>query len=177
MIKNWCRKVLEALQYLHERDIIHGELTCESIYINSNNGEVKIGDVGIKHIHAKMRTHELGLSKQFLREQDTMKVDVYCFGLTLLEMLTSEKAQERRTLRYIIRILNRGCKQRILNVFLNERLRDFLATATDEDPNSRLDVRRLRQHAFLQEEDAADCKEVRTTSELGTLIDEQISHF
>ena len=37
---------------MHEKDIVHGKLTCESIYINSNNGEIKIGDIGIKHIYS-----------------------------------------------------------------------------------------------------------------------------
>jgi serine/threonine protein kinase len=43
---------LEGLIFLHEKDIVHGKLTCESIYINSNNGEIKIGDIGIKHIYS-----------------------------------------------------------------------------------------------------------------------------
>ena len=60
VIKNWFRKVLEGLEFLHEHDIVHGKLTCESIYINSNNGEIKIGDVGIKHIYAENKLQELG---------------------------------------------------------------------------------------------------------------------
>jgi len=51
VIKSWCKKILEGLQYLHEHGIVHGKLTCESIYINSNNGEIKIGDIGIKHVY------------------------------------------------------------------------------------------------------------------------------
>jgi len=46
---------LKGLSYLHERDIVHAKLTCESIYINSNNGDIKIGDIGIKHVF-----HSLG---------------------------------------------------------------------------------------------------------------------
>ncbi len=52
MIKTWSRKVLDGLAFLHSNNIVHGKLTCESIYINSNNGEIKIGDIGIKHIYA-----------------------------------------------------------------------------------------------------------------------------
>jgi hypothetical protein len=29
---------------------VHGKLTCESIYINSNCGDIKIGDLGIRAI-------------------------------------------------------------------------------------------------------------------------------
>lgn len=51
------------MHYLHTHDIVHGELSCESIYINSNNGEIKVGDVGIKHIHTSERLYELGACK------------------------------------------------------------------------------------------------------------------
>jgi len=50
VIKRWCQKILEGIQYLHSQNIIHGKLTCESIYINSNNGDIKIGDIGIRTI-------------------------------------------------------------------------------------------------------------------------------
>lgn len=50
VIKNWCQKILEGLDYLHSQNFIHGKLTCESIYINSNNGDIKIGDLGIRSI-------------------------------------------------------------------------------------------------------------------------------
>ena len=103
VLKDWCLRVLEALQFLHEHDIVHGELSCESIYINSNNGEIKVGDVGIKHIHTSIRSHELGASKQYLSEKDTLKVDVFCFGLTLLEIVAaSESSNSRFNLKYII---------------------------------------------------------------------------
>jgi len=50
VIKNWCLKILEGVSYLHKRGFVHGKLTCESIYINSNNGDIKIGDLGIRAI-------------------------------------------------------------------------------------------------------------------------------
>lgn len=43
---------------MHEHNIVHGKLTCESIYINSNNGEIKIGDIGIKHIYAMREAND-----------------------------------------------------------------------------------------------------------------------
>jgi len=48
VIKEWCFKILEAVSFLHENGIIHGKITCESIYYNSNVAEIKVGDIGIK---------------------------------------------------------------------------------------------------------------------------------
>ena len=109
VIRTWCQKILEALQFLHQHGIVHGELSCESIYINSNNGEIKVGDVGIKHIHTSIRSHELGACNQYIKDKDTLKVDVFCFGLMLLEILAaSETAPSRLTLKYLIKIVNAG---------------------------------------------------------------------
>jgi WNK lysine deficient protein kinase len=65
VVKRWCERIIDGLDYLHQHDIIHGKLTCESIYINSNNGEIKIGDIGIKHVYAKGKDPELCQNKQF----------------------------------------------------------------------------------------------------------------
>jgi serine/threonine protein kinase len=50
VLKNWFRKILEGTKYLHSQNFVHGKLTCESIYINSNCGDIKIGDLGIRAI-------------------------------------------------------------------------------------------------------------------------------
>ena len=49
VIKGWCIQILEGLQYLHEQEcpIIHRDLKCDNIFINSNSGEIRIGDLGL----------------------------------------------------------------------------------------------------------------------------------
>lgn len=57
-MKNWCRQILRGLNYLHTHDppVIHRDLKCDNIFINGNQGEVKIGDLGLaaclQHSHA-----------------------------------------------------------------------------------------------------------------------------
>lgn len=50
-IKNWSRQILRRLHYLHSHNppIIHRDLKCDNIFVNGNNGEVKIGDLGNRH--------------------------------------------------------------------------------------------------------------------------------
>ena len=135
VIKRWAKKVLEGLLFLHQKNIVHGKLTCESIYINSNNGEIKIGDIGIKHIYAiseqqfnlgNSNCSELGQSRWYLKEQNTTNFDVFCFGLALMEMASAEIIGPH-TFRFINRLLNKGYKTRMLDSIEDELLRDFLS--------------------------------------------------
>ena len=49
VVKNWCRKILAGLHYLHTREppIIHRDIKCDNIFINGNSGQLKIGDLGL----------------------------------------------------------------------------------------------------------------------------------
>lgn len=51
-LKKWSRQILEGLLYLHSHNppIIHRDLKCDNIFVNGNQGEVKIGDLGLAAI-------------------------------------------------------------------------------------------------------------------------------
>jgi len=71
VLKNWSKKVLEGIKYLHSQNFIHGKLTCESIYINSNCGDIKIGDLGIRAIPS-YNTSNNYLVNPYLEYSETM---------------------------------------------------------------------------------------------------------
>lgn len=49
---------MEGLSYLHSHDppVIHRDLKCDNIFVNGNQGEVKIGDLGLAAILCKARS-------------------------------------------------------------------------------------------------------------------------
>ena len=50
VIKTWCREILQGIDYLHNLEphpIIHRDIKCDNIFINSNKGEIRIGDLGL----------------------------------------------------------------------------------------------------------------------------------
>lgn len=51
-VKNWARQILQGLDYLHSQNppVIHRDLKCDNIFVNGNQGEVKIGDLGLATI-------------------------------------------------------------------------------------------------------------------------------
>ncbi|XP_057487443.1 serine/threonine-protein kinase WNK8-like [Actinidia eriantha] len=138
-IKNWARQILRGLCYLHSHNspIIHGNLTCENIFVNGNTGEVKIGNLG------------LGFAKTILEEQHNPVVDVYSFGLCMLELVTFDqhpkpdglgKVKDAKTRQFIERCLclvpeysistRLSAAQLLQDPFLEETIFDFYERST-----------------------------------------------
>ncbi|MBA0728864.1 hypothetical protein Golax_001726, partial [Gossypium laxum] len=97
-IKNWARQILQGLVYLHAHDppVIHRDLKCDNIFVNGHLGQVKIGDLGLaailrgsKSAHSVIGTPEF-MAPELYEEDYNQLVDVYSFGMCVLEMLTSE---------------------------------------------------------------------------------------
>ncbi|KAI3727789.1 hypothetical protein L6452_16409 [Arctium lappa] len=96
-IKNWARQILEGLSYLHAHDppIIHRDLKCDNIFINGNHGEVKIGDLGLATLMLRPTAQSLIGTPEFMApelydEEYNELVDIYSFGMCILELITCE---------------------------------------------------------------------------------------
>ncbi|XP_051128779.1 probable serine/threonine-protein kinase WNK9 [Andrographis paniculata] len=96
-IKHWCRQILQGLVYLHSHDppVIHRDLKCDNIFINGNQGEVKIGDLGLAAILRKSHAARCVGTPEFMapevyEEEYNELVDIYSFGMCILEMVTFE---------------------------------------------------------------------------------------
>ncbi|KAL0900884.1 hypothetical protein Bca101_084845 [Brassica carinata] len=89
-VKHWCRQILRGLHYLHNHDppIIHRDLKCDNIFVNGNQGEVKIGDLGLAAILRKSHAaHCVGtpefMAPEVYEEAYNELVDIYSFGGTV----------------------------------------------------------------------------------------------
>lgn len=96
-VKHWCRQILKGLLYLHNHDppVIHRDLKCDNIFVNGNQGEVKIGDLGLAAILRKSHAdHCVGtpefMAPEIYEEAYNELVDIYSFGMCVLEMVTFE---------------------------------------------------------------------------------------
>lgn len=97
-VKNWARQILRGIAYLHGHDppVIHRDLKCDNIFVNGHLGQIKIGDLGLAAIlrgsqqaHSVIGTPEF-MAPELYEEDYNELVDIYSFGMCVLEMLTSE---------------------------------------------------------------------------------------
>ncbi|XP_047323794.1 probable serine/threonine-protein kinase WNK4 [Impatiens glandulifera] len=97
-IKIWARQILDGLVYLHDHDppVIHRDLKCDNIFVNGHLGQVKLGDFGLAAIlrsshtaHSVIGTPEF-MAPELYDESYNELVDVYSFGMCVLELFTSE---------------------------------------------------------------------------------------
>jgi WNK lysine deficient protein kinase len=97
VLRSWCRQILKGLAFLHSRSppIIHRDLKCDNIFITGTTGSVKIGDLGLATLKNRSYAKSVIGTPEFMapemyEEHYDEAVDVYAFGMCMLEMATSE---------------------------------------------------------------------------------------
>ncbi|KAI8804700.1 kinase-like domain-containing protein [Cladochytrium replicatum] len=158
VLKNWCRQVLSGLHYLHTRNppIIHRDLKCDNIFINGNNGQAKIGDLGLAtvkdrdHVSSVLGTPEF-MAPELYDENYTESVDIYAFGLCILEIVTKEYPYSECTNQaQIYKKVTMGIKPAALQKIESEEIRDFITLCIQSDPQKRPSAVELLKNSFLQ---------------------------
>ncbi|XP_028770727.1 probable serine/threonine-protein kinase WNK9 [Neltuma alba] len=159
-VKHWCRQILRGLLYLHSHDppVIHRDLKCDNIFVNGHQGEVKIGDLGLAAILRKSQAaHCVGtpefMAPEVYEEAYNELVDIYSFGMCILEMVTFEYPYSECTHpAQIYKKVISGKKPEALYKVKDPEVRQFvekcLATVS-----LRLSARELLDDPFLQIDD------------------------
>ncbi|XP_054859257.1 serine/threonine-protein kinase WNK3 [Eublepharis macularius] len=160
VLRSWCRQILKGLQFLHTRTppIIHRDLKCDNIFITGPTGSVKIGDLGLATLmrtsfaKSVIGTPEF-MAPEMYEEHYDESVDVYAFGMCMLEMATSEYPySECQNAAQIYRKVTSGIKPASFNKVTDPEVKEIIEGCIRQNKSARLSIRDLLNHAFFAED-------------------------
>ena len=160
--KRWAVQILKGLEYLHSQDppVIHRDLKCENIFINGTSGDLRIGDLGLSTVHRNGRVLSVLGTPEFMAPdmyEETSydeKVDIYAFGMCMLEIFTKEiPYSECSNPAQIYKKVSNGDLPEVLSRLQSRHAREFVILCLGyKDANGayvRPTATELLQHPFL----------------------------
>ncbi|KAK2840866.1 hypothetical protein Q7C36_012445 [Tachysurus vachellii] len=160
VLRSWCRQILKGLHFLHTRapPIIHRDLKCDNIFITGPTGSVKIGDLGLATLkRASFAKSVIGtpefMAPEMYEEHYDESVDVYAFGMCMLEMATSEYPySECQNAAQIYRKVTSGVKPASYNKVKDPEVKEIIGECICQNKEERYSIKDLLNHAFFAED-------------------------
>ncbi|XP_048874110.1 serine/threonine-protein kinase WNK2-like isoform X26 [Brienomyrus brachyistius] len=160
VLRSWCRQILKGLHFLHTRTppIIHRDLKCDNIFITGPTGSVKIGDLGLATLkRASFAKSVIGtpefMAPEMYEEHYDESVDVYAFGMCMLEMATSEYPySECQNAAQIYRKVTSGVKPASFNKVTDPEIKEIIGECICQKKEERFSIKDLLNHAFFAED-------------------------
>ncbi|OIS99501.1 PREDICTED: probable serine/threonine-protein kinase WNK10 isoform X1 [Nicotiana attenuata] len=158
-VKKWARQILRGLHYLHSHNppVIHRDLKCDNIFINGNHGEVKLGDLGLATIMEQPTARSVIGTPEFMApelydEEYNELVDLYSFGMCILELITCEYPyNECRNQAQIYKKVTSGIKPASLAKVTDPHVKQFVEKCL-APVSVRLSAAELLEDPFLSSE-------------------------
>nr|XP_046160381.1 serine/threonine-protein kinase WNK4-like [Oncorhynchus gorbuscha] len=159
LLQRWSHQILKGLHFLHTRTppIIHRDLKCDNIFITGPTGSVKIGDLGLATLKsASFAKSVIGtpefMAPEMYEEKYDEAVDVYAFGMCMLEMTTSEYPySECQNAAQIYRKVTSGIKPDSFFKVKVPELKEIIEGCIRINTDQRYTIQDLLEHTFFKE--------------------------
>lgn len=176
VIRRWGKQLLKGLFYLHSHapPIIHRDIKCDNIFVNGSHGELKIGDMGT----AKMRfgkkytvigtpawsdpllrvsgfigTPEFMAPEMYEEKGYSEKVDIYAFGMCLLEMVTGQYPYaECKNAAQIYKKVSASVKPECLALVEDKEILAIINGCISFEEEHRYTAKRLLEHPMFADD-------------------------
>jgi len=142
----WIKQIINGILYLHSQEIVHRDLKLTNIFIDSNTGNICIGDFGLsKKFNSEIKantclgTPEYMAPELYSGEYDK-GVDVYALGMCVLSIFTNEEPYSEcdNIMQIYIKVTNKTPPQ-ILDKIENIKIKDIiLKLISDKDSRPKI---------------------------------------
>eukprot|EP00210_Caulerpa_lentillifera_P009072 g8657.t1 len=157
VLKKWAWQILQGLVYLHghEPPIIHRDLKCDNIFINGVTGDIKVGDLGLATLWKGLAPLSVIGTPEFMapelyNENYDEQVDVYAFGMLLVELVSMDYPYcECTNPASIYKKVSQGIHPASFQKITNQELKEFIELCIAFDPEKRPKARQLLKHQFF----------------------------
>jgi len=161
VIKKWCRQILSGLEFLHKNDIAHRDLKPSNIFINSHNGDIFIGDFGLAKVSNENNKSILGtpeyMAPEVYEESYDNRIDIYSFGMCLLEFMTGEiPYSECNLAAQIWKKITDKILPNCIDKLEESNAKDLILQCIHENPKQRPSISEILKHNFFIDESKDD---------------------
>ncbi|GAB1606712.1 serine/threonine-protein kinase Nek4-like isoform X1 [Argonauta hians] len=155
-VVEWFIQIAMALQYLHDRDILHRDLKTQNIFLTKNK-IIKVGDLGIARVlenSSDMATTLIGTPyymspELFSSKPYNQKSDVWALGCCVYEMTTLRHAFNARDMNSLAFKILSGKLPPMPQVYSSE-LVHLIQNMLHQDPSRRPSVGRLLRMSYVK---------------------------
>ena len=149
------QQILAGLSFLHKNRIIHRDIKCANILINSK-GDLKLGDFGVAvsiERHSSTSTFAgtpYWMAPEVIQEMSyTEKCDIWSLGITVIEMATgSTPFSSIPPMQALRRIAEH--EPPVLKGDFSTHLKDCVSRCLVKEPSNRPSASSLLSHPFLK---------------------------
>ncbi|XP_038045451.1 serine/threonine-protein kinase 10-like isoform X2 [Patiria miniata] len=193
-IKVVCKQMLEALDYLHSKKVIHRDLKAGNILLTMT-GDIRLADFGVSARNTKTKQKrdsfigtpywmapEVVICETLKDNPYDYKADIWSLGITLIELAQQEPPyHDLHPMRVLIKIPKAEPPTLLAPSRWTKNFSSFIKLCLDKNPESRPTAPEMSKHPWLAE--VHDNKPVRdllceakaeVTEELLELPDDQV---
>ncbi|XP_008259017.1 serine/threonine-protein kinase Nek4 isoform X3 [Oryctolagus cuniculus] len=155
-VVEWFVQIAMALQYLHEKHILHRDLKTQNVFLTRTN-IIKVGDLGIARVlenHCDMASTLIGTPyymspELFSNKPYNYKSDVWALGCCVYEMATLKHAFNAKDMNSLVYRIIEG-KLPPMPKDYSPELAELIRTMLSKRPDERPSVRSILRQPYIK---------------------------